>query len=277
MAEENFFLPEARYRPTHLDNWEINPQEQIGKIVHVTPKEYLSSTQMLTVSGKNFDGIIDISELSIYPIKYFDSDTDSIPKVLPKLFGHCITAKIIGFSGDIFFLSRKSSMQDALANIKYGQVVDAQKISCLEKKVFLDIGAGINAILPIKEVSSVFIESLEPIYENTDYITVKIIAESNYHKHKFVVSSKQVIPQKDISKGDIVLGKASNLLADESGVFVELSPTQSGIVDTDNLVVCSKNNPEDFFDADIVLGRTYSFLVIKEKDEFKTHFSLRLL
>ena len=273
MAED--FLPEARYRPTHLDNWEIDPQAQIGKIVHVEPKEFLSSTQMLTVSGKNFDGIIEISELSIYPLTFFEPD--SIPKALPKLFGHCITAKIIGFSGNVFFLSRKSSMEDALKEIRNGQILDAHKISCLRKKVFLDIGAGINAILPIKEVSSVYIESLMPVFENTDFITVKVLAESTDHKNKFIVSSKRVLPQKEISKGDIVLGKPINLLPDETGIFVELSPSQSGIVDIDNLKVCGRNNPEDFFDADIILGRPYSFQIIKERDESKTHFSLRLL
>ena len=279
MAEEQFFLPESRYQPTRLDNWEQDPQAHIGTIVHVMPNEYLSSTQTLTVSGKNFMGVIDNSELSIYPITYFEKDL--IPKMLPKMFGRCITAKIIGFSNSRFILSRKSSMQDALAYLKIGNTVEARIISCLDKKAFVDIGAGINAILPIKEVATIYLESLIPIFENVDYITAKIIAESSKHPNKFVVSSKQLIPQKEIERGDIVLGKAVNMLPDMTGVFVELSPTQTGIVDTDNLIVVGKDNAEEYFNADIVLGRTYSFLVTKVRPDkhFETvkHYSLRLL
>ena len=279
MAEEQFFLPESRYQPTRLDNWEQDPQAHIGTIVHVMPKEYLSTTQTLTVYGKNFIGSIEISELSIYPITYFKKDR--MPKMLPKMFGQCITAKITGFSNNRFILSRKSSMQDALAYLKIGDIVEARIISCLDKKAFVDIGAGINAILPIKEVATIYLESLIPILENTDYIPAKIIAESNQYPNKFVISSKQVIPPKEIERGDIVLGKAVKMLPDMTGVFVELSPTQTGIVDTDNLIVVGEDNPQEYFNADIVLGHTYSFLVIKIRPdknfENVQHYSLRLL
>ena len=102
MAEENSFLPECRYQPTHLPSWKDCPNDYLGKIVHVLPTEFLKRTKKLFVCGNNFNGIIEEEELSIYPITYFDQT--NMPRFLPKLFDHCITAMITGFSKGIFVL-----------------------------------------------------------------------------------------------------------------------------------------------------------------------------
>lgn len=279
MAEEKFFLPECRYQPTLLTCWENDPNSHIGKIVHVLPKEFLSATKTLNVAGENFVGIIEESELSLYPITYFEGST--LPKFLPKMFGHCMTAKITGFSNGKFILSRRASMQEALSFLNIGDIVESKKTSCIPKIVFVDIGAGISAIIPISEVTSSCIDDVAPIFEGIDYIPVKIIGKSPNYENKYIASYKQTIPPKLIVKGDIVLGKATNLTQDGTGVYVELSPTQSGIVDIEGLTVVSKDQIDEYSYPDIVLGNTYSFLVhrVKESNKFrnKTHYSLRLV
>jgi len=273
------FLPEARYQPTLLKNWQKDPRLHIGKIVHVLPEEYLSALNTLYVYGENFPGIIETSELSIYPIDCFEGT--KTPKFLPNLFGHCITAKIINFSQGKYILSRKITMQEALEQISIGQIVEARKISVHPKIAFVDIGGGLNAIIPTHEVTSSLISDIRPVFSKMKYFSVKILTESTNYKNKFIVSYKQAIDLKPISKGDIVIGKATNLLEDGSGIFVELSPIQTGIADIENLVVISPNEVADNINYDIILGNYYNFTVHKVRDTDAPrsiqHYSLRLL
>ncbi len=280
MAEKNFFLPESRYSPTYLPDWKIYPDYYVGKIVHVLPTEFLAKSKKLFVSGENFDGIIQEEDLSIYPVTYFEHS--NMPRFLPKLFNGCITAKIIGFSNDVFQLSRKASMQEALSTLSIGKIVTAKKIAYLNQKTtFADIGAGITAIIPLSEVTSSRINDVAIIFDKMDYIPVKIIAESAKHKNRFIVSYKQTIPPKPIQEGDIVRGKVVGLLPDKTGVFVELSPTQAGIADLEGLTIVNQYEANEFSNSDsfIVFGNYYSFYVkrIKDTKNFQNsqHYSLR--
>ena len=277
MAEEQFFLPESRYQQTYLNHWEDNPNHYIGEIVHVLPIEFIQQENVLRVRGKNFDGIIKVQELSIYPIICFEES--HIPKFIPHLFGHCITAAITDFYNGQFIMSRKITMQKALEHIEIGNILEAKKIAIQSNTTFLDIGAGINAIIPIHEVSASFIRNVNLTFMDMEYIPVKIICESPNYKHKFVASFKQAYVSRPISKGDIVIGKAINLLKDNSGVFVEISPNQVGIADTDYLIVSGSSELDECLHPDIILGNSYSFLVQKFRgyDNGVFRYSLRLL
>ena len=205
-----------------------------------------------------------------------------MPRFLPKLFEHCVTAKIIGFSDGTFLLSRKAAMQEALATLSIGKIVVAQKISYINNKTtFVDIGAGISAIIPLTEVSSSQIEDVTSVFDNMDYIPVKIIAKSPNYENRFIVSYKQTVPPKPIEVGDIVQGKVMSLLHDKTGVFVELSPTQAGIADLEGRIVVNQCEDSEISSSTpyIVLGRSYSFFVKKIKDTENPrnpqHFSLR--
>ena len=264
------FLPESRYMESQLEeNWKANPKVHIGKTVHVKPVEYISSTKTLIVRGMNFTGQISYSELSLYQFTCFENTL--IPKFLPKVFKHCITCKIVDFS-DLdkkFILSRKESMEEAVQNVKLGEIIDAALINCTKKSAFIDIGAGIEAIIPVQEVSNCRIHNVQDILSDIDYIPVKILEKSKNFENKFVCSYKQAVPPKQILAGDIVFGRVGDFVSDGTGVYVELTPNQTGILDTIGLMVIYSYEQNFYSTPDIVIGNTYSFRVHKVKESKK--------
>ncbi|MBO4816469.1 MAG: S1 RNA-binding domain-containing protein [Clostridia bacterium] len=277
MSSKEFF-PEARYDLTQLINWQANPYLFITKIVHVKVDSYSSHEGTLYVYGKNFEGIIDISELSIYEIDYFP-DNIYTPKFVLNCFANdtCITAMIIGYANGHFILSRKKSMRKALSYLKIGQIISAYKTGTTKTMVFLDIGAGINAIIPSHEISSCRVDASK-YFKTFQYIPVKLIDESE-HENKFIMSYKQCFSPKHIEKNDIVYGKTICYTNDYSGVFVELSPNQAGIVDTDGLLVV-ESRAYSYLKPNIVIGQTYPFWVKRIKQSKTTgeaQYALRFI
>lgn len=226
MAEHNF-LPESRYQKTILTDEELkNPHALIGKIVHVRPK-LLHPQLGLFVYGKNFRGIIPFGEMTIYEVEEVKLSDILIKK-------NCqITARITGYNISSFILSRKSTMMSALEHLKINDIVPAKLINIYKSTTFLDIGAGINAILPITELSTTFVlpEDIDLFFKGIDSVDVKIVCESHKYPNKFITSLKQAFTPLPIEVGDIVRGKASRILPDGLGQIIEISPVQSGIVD----------------------------------------------
>ena len=271
--ESEMFLPEARYQKTYLDDWVINPKNQIGKIVHVRPIEYSHHSKFLFVNGENFHGIIKLEDLTIYPLSFFEDR--NIPRFLPSLFNHCITAKIIDYVGGDFILSRKESMKEALQYLKYGRIINAYITAFSNLNMFLDIGAGIEALCPLDElaVCPTYFK-----YSKDEYLNVKVLEESSSYKNKFIVSYKQLFSPKQIEKGDIVQGIASNWAKNKTGFYVSLSPHQAGIANASGLVIVEPSELNEVFNPDIVFGNTYSFYVrdISTNSRGQTHYHLSL-
>ena len=256
LNEFNHFLPEDRYNNTILDDgWELNPDAYLGTIVHVFPENFTTS-KTLTVKGENFPGFIPENELSIYPIDYFVGST--IPKFLPTVMKSCrVTAIIIGYENGRFVLSRKKSMEQALQNIAYNQIIMCSKVATTYGSAFVDIGGGINAIIPSHEISNCIIESATNYFKDLHYFPCLILEESHTYKNKFVVSYKKVAPQLDISVGSKIKGKVTGLTNDSTGAYVELSPSQFGILDLGSLTVGYNDC------SDLTFFRDYDFIVTK--------------
>ena len=253
----NHYLPEPMYNVTNLGDWENNPFSCIGQIVHVYPQDYTQS-ERLNCEGSNFHGYIPKGELSIYEVDYF-TDNFRIPRFLPALTkGNRITAKIIDYDSEskLFILSRKQTMEEALQSFYVGQIVMAYKTSGTKNSLFIDIGAGINAIIPSQEISNCAVEHANKYFTGIISFPVKIIYESPHYKDKFVASYKAVAPQLEIDIGDRVTGKVTGIMEDNTAVFVELSPTQIGILDLDNISFSTSNDG-----SDIVLNQCYDFIV----------------
>ena len=269
------FLPESRYNVTRLDDWESDPLSYIGAIVHAFPMDY-TKHETLNIKGGNFFGYIPKDELSIYPVEYFKGNR--IPKFLPGLIrGNRVTAKIIGFENGLFILSRKKSMQEALATFKLGQIVMCTNISSTHNSVFVDIGAGINAIIPSPEISDCSIEDVSELFKSRHYFPVQL-TEYSIYKDKYVASYKRVSMQLKLSKHDKVKGIPTSLTPDGTGVFVEITPTQVGMLDVDYLTVSYEDDG-----SDIVMFKEYEFIVTRirlSRDEtkmtMKNIYSLKL-
>ena len=267
MASQRFF-PESRYSRTHLPNWEQNANEFINTIVHVKPRKYLPGIGLF-VYGDNFEGLIPTKELSIY--------TNQNPSRLAGILvgrKFLVTAQICSISGDLFILSRKKSMEDALQQVydamDSNETVSAKILNIQDFTTFLDIGGGISAILPICEVSSTYIEkeNLFKYFEGIDSIPVKILNESKKSQGKFVVSYKKAFKPIPISEGDTVKGRIIRDLPDGTGKVVELSPVQSGIVDI---------GLQSWIHLEI--GQSYNFYVtrFRTNDNGVLHYSLDVI
>ena len=271
----NNFLPEARYKKTYLDDVEANPLHHIGEIVHVKPFEFLKSQNTLYTTGENFIGIIRLEELTIYPIFFFEDR--HIPRFLPPLFNHCITAKIIDYKDGKFILSRKESMKEALQYFKEGEVIDAYKTAFIRSSAYLDIGAGVEAICPRSELADC---TNHLKYSTIQYLRVKLLSESQTHPNKFVASYKQLFPTKDIKEFDIIEGIASSWNSIHDGIYVEISPTQTGIANTNGLIVVEPDQLDEFEKPDVILGNSYTFFVkditVSEKGSVHYHLSFAL-
>ena len=257
------FLPESRYGKSTLDL--SKPQENIGKIVHVQPKTYVSE-KGLNVIGKNFNGFILNDLLTIY-----ENDTQKFINSI-KHSRACITAKVIGYheKSKVFILSRKDSMEDAVKEIYIGKILTAKIKGIYGTTYYLDIGAGITAILPVRELSITFIpeeDVLERFNKNRN-IKVMVTGESNLYKYKYVSSYKKAFEPLPIEPGDVIYGKVTSILPDCTGAVVEISPVQAGIVDL---------NSESF--NLVKPGNTYEFYVlrVRPKDNGILHYSLILL
>ena len=264
------FLPESRYsRKTRLPpNWEKDPQQFVNEIVHVKPINFIPGIGLFA-KGENFEGLISLKELTIY--------SDIVPSHLAGILirnNFLVTAKIINYSAGIFMLSRKETMLDALPEVfdamNSGKTILAKISNINGITTFLDIGAGICAILPIYEVSSAKLgeELLPQYFEGIDSIPVKILAQSKRVESKFIVSYKKTFSPVPLSIGDIVKGRIIRTLSDGSGKVVEISPVQAGVVDLGLQSWITLN-----------IGQIYTFRVtrVRQKKNGTIHYSLELI
>lgn len=231
MKEQNF-LPEAR-NPLTVLNPLADPKSYIGKVVSCSPTRYNYFTDEMEVFiGNSFYGIIPLSELSIYDFEDVNCKTIAQFFVFPRL----LTAEITDYSSDTnrFLLSRKKNMENALLYFSSlegsSETLYARKTGATGSNVFVDIGAGIYGAIPYREVSSSYVNSLN-YFDGVDYIPIHILFQNVYGK--FIVSHKSTVHFEDFKVGDIVSGRIIGPVKNFDGIFVELNPNQSGILDAD--------------------------------------------
>ena len=255
------FLPESRYSITALTEQELeNPQ---NKIVHVKPVSFKQNSGLFVV-GKNFKGLIPLGELTIYP-----EDEEKLANIFIRNISQ-LTAQIVNCFHGIFILSRKNTMYMALQNLYPGKIVSAKISHIYRQTTFVDIGAGINAILPVSEISIAYISrELIPLYfQGIDSIDVKVLEQSPKYENKFIVSYKQAFQPLSINTGDVLPGRVCKMLPDESGYIVELSPVQAGIIDIGLQPWIT-----------LTTGHIYTFRVVRvrKRDNGLLHYSLELI
>lgn len=256
MKNQNF-LPEARNPLTVLDPF-VNPKSYIGKVVSCSPTRYdYSTNEMEVFIGNSFYGIIPLSELSIYSLENVNCKTLAQFFTFPRL----LTAEITGYFGDTnrFLLSRKKNMENALLYFSSlegsSETIYAHKTGATGSNVFVDIGAGIYGMLPYKEVSSSYVNSLN-YFDGVDYIPIHILFQNVYGK--FIVSYRSTIPYQNFEVGDIVSGRVVGPVKDLSGLFIELNPNQAGILNADfglHIAHCDDDDREWF----VVLNENNNF------------------
>lgn len=150
----------------------------------------------------------------------------------------CFT--VLGFQRDIYnnsiaILSRKDvqikCMDSYLSRLKVGDIIDAN-VTHLEKfGAFIDIGAGINALIPIDMLSVSRIS--HPAERLREGQSIKVILKK-IEPNKLTFSLKELLGSwednaADFSPGETVTGIVRSI--EDYGVFVELAPNLAGLAE----------------------------------------------
>ena len=157
--------------------------------------------------------------------------------------GKSICFNIIGFERDVFgntfaVLSRKSVQEkckkEFLDNLKNGDVIDA-KVTHLEKfGAFIDIGAGINSLIPIDMLSVSRIS--HPKQRLTEGQKIKVALRKR-EGDKLTFTLKELLGSWEenadlFTPGETVTGVIRSI--EDYGVFVELMPNLAGLAEIDD-------------------------------------------
>lgn len=159
----------------------------------------------------------------------------------------CICFKVLGFQKDIYdnniaILSRKAvqlkCMEEYLNQLVPGDIIDAG-VTHLEKfGAFIDIGAGINALIPIDMLSVSRIS--HPRERLCEGQSIKVVLRKK-EPSKMTFSLKELLGTwednaKNFTPGETVTGVVRSI--EDYGVFVELAPNLAGLAEPqDNLFV----------------------------------------
>lgn len=157
----------------------------------------------------------------------------------------CFT--VLGFQKDIYnnslaILSRRAVQLGCLSGyldkLEVGDIIDA-RVTHLEKfGAFIDIGAGINALIPIDMLSVSRIS--HPNERLTEGQDIKVVLRKR-EPNKMTFSLKELLGSwednaKEFSQGETVTGVVRSI--EDYGVFVELAPNLAGLAEPqDNLFI----------------------------------------
>lgn len=173
---------------------------------------------------------------------------------------------VLGFQRDIYdntiaILSRRSVQQDCIDNflskLRCGDIIDAA-VTHLEKfGAFIDIGAGINALIPIDMLSVSRIS--HPAERLREGQSIKAVLRKK-ETGKLTFSLKELLGTweenaRNFNAGETVAATVRSI--EDYGVFVELAPNLAGLAEP----------PENLFEGQRVA--VYIKSVIKEKMKIK--------
>ena len=157
--------------------------------------------------------------------------------------GKSVCFNIIGFQRDVFgntcaVLSRKSVQKrckdEFLDNLALGDIIDA-KVTHLEKfGAFIDIGAGMNALIPIDMLSVSRIS--HPRQRLSEGQKIKVVLRKR-EGDKLTFSLKELLGTWEenadlFTPGETVTGVIRSI--EDYGVFIELMPNLAGLAELED-------------------------------------------
>lgn len=176
----------------------------------------------------------------------------------------CFVINDIVFSGgqQYAYLSRKQVQQSftekVLNNYVNGDIIDAVITHIENFGVFCDIGCGINALLPIDNISVSRIPHPNVRFNVGD--TIKAIIKSTDEKGRVTLSHKELLGTWEenaslFNVGETVSGIVRSV--ENYGVFIELTPNLAGLAEYNSNVEVGQH------------ASVYIKSIIKEKMKFK--------
>ncbi|MBQ7957703.1 MAG: S1 RNA-binding domain-containing protein [Clostridia bacterium] len=156
----------------------------------------------------------------------------------------CFIITDFGFddAGDIYAVLSRRKVQEKcmgkyIANLSVGDIIDARVCHMEPFGVFADIGAGINALLPIDGISVSRIPHPNVrFYPNQD---IRAIVKNRDDAGRIVLTHKELLGTWEenasrFSVGETVPGIVRS--TEKYGIFIELTPNLAGLAEfTDNI------------------------------------------
>lgn len=152
-----------------------------------------------------------------------------------------VVFRITGFSTDengreYAILSRKSvqeeCMEQYVSKLKSGDVINAKVAHMENFGVFLDIGAGINGLLPIDSISVSRIP--HPSVRFSPGQMIKVIVKSVDELGRITFSHKELLGTWEQNAGEFTPGETVPGIVrsiENYGIFVELAPNLAGLAE----------------------------------------------
>ncbi len=235
------YLPEGKLINTKENMWALKSPDNVrdafkqGKILEGRVM-LCDNEHNLHIDLGCMSGIIPREEGAIGISEGVTRDIALISKVGKPV---CFIITDFGFDeyGDIYaILSRKKvqqkCMKEYISRLETGDIIDAKICHMEPFGVFADIGAGINALLPIDSISVSRIPHPDVRFSSNQEI--RAIVKSRDELGRIVLTHKELLGTweenaEKFSVGETVPGIVRS--TEKYGIFVELSPNLAGLAE----------------------------------------------
>lgn len=222
LEREKFEVKPMRFYKAdrYLDMQDID----VGDIVVAKVISFYNDTIQLQVN--NMDAVMDLEDINSY-----DDDLKNAKFAVSQI-GKNILARVRNKKDNTLYLERRSVVDETIDYLRenIGEVVPATVEAIEPYGVFVDIGNGVNSLIRVREVSKSRHYDLTKIIEKGENTRVKLLDFDPITSY-FTISRKQAFENPKIEEGMLTEVICSHPIEDETGIFVECDPGNSGIMD----------------------------------------------
>lgn len=227
------YFPETFYTSERLNGQDLQERFKEGRLIAFTVSHWDSEKKALVVKFEDgITGYLPEEEVCMENPKFNSYLSLSIQA--NSLIGHTACALITNIQGDTVLLSRKKLQQEALTALKVGSIYNVQIKSITAIGLFVDIGVGIVGFIHNSQISKTKFNDISDLETDLNLYRGKVIRAKLTSADEYIkLSFRQAFNFPVLLKGDTVFATVRNRLYDDSGYFVEITPNDTAIVDTD--------------------------------------------
>lgn len=228
-----------------------NKRTEMNSQVSIKTEQSAETLDYVTVRGLEYDnnsknlivylpgnkrGILPYKEASIFPYKFSKNRISNMPIQISQILTHNVKTKVIGNSDDgSIIVSRRAVQKEILNDLSVGKIIDAEIWKIDDFGLFVDLGEGVIALLPVINISRAYIFKLTNWFSVGDKIKVTVTEIDLEPELRITVSRKELY-SRIYDKGEIVEVKIC-AKHDKTSYFVEIDPGSAGIMDIDDFPI----------------------------------------
>lgn len=263
------YKPEIFYKPEELNKEQLIERFKENELVSFLA--YTWDDERKAIVTEFEDGILGYipeEEICYKELKYLNGF--NCPIQAHSIIGQTVCALITSIDGDEITLSRKKLQERVLKELIPGNTYYVSIKSLTNIGIFADVAVGITAFIHKTEITKTQFNSPEDLKKDfylyrDKTIPAKLLEVDDNVKMSF----KQTLNFPVLTRGDTLYGIVRNRLTDGSGYFVDISPNDTAIVDTeqelyygDRILVEIKSSEYEF-ENDTYYNKHHVRLVIR--------------